>query len=90
MKTIFILTLVLSLVLVTGCTDNAIVGSVVRTKEIKDMRLENCLDSCKDMEGQQKIDCEDLCYSEIAETFNDKTLCRNIVDKEMRTDCLIY
>jgi len=90
MKIIVILALVLSLVFVVGCTENAIVGSVVRTKEIKEIRLNNCLESCKGMEDNEKIDCEDLCYLDIAETFNDKTLCRNIINKEMRTDCLIY
>lgn len=90
MKKILLLIFILSFIFISGCMDNAAVGSVVRTKELKDMRLDNCLRTCNEMQGQERIDCNDLCYADIADSFDDKTLCRNIIDKKSRTECLIY
>ncbi len=90
MRKIILICLVLSLILIAGCMNNAAVGSVVRTKEIKNMRLNNCLQICEDMSQDNINDCRDLCYAEIADSFEDKTLCRNILNKELRTVCLIY
>ncbi len=90
MKKVILICLVFSLVFIAGCMENAAVGSVVRMKEIKDMRLNNCLQSCEDMSDEEINNCRDLCYADIADSFGDKTLCRNILDKELRTECLIY
>ena len=91
MRKIILIFLVLSIVFIVGCVeDNGIVGSVVNTKEVKEAKLANCLDSCVDMPSDEINDCKDICYVEIADSFNDKVLCNNIIDKHLRTNCLIY
>ena len=91
MGKIIILFTILAIIFIAGCVgDNTLLGSVVNTKEIKDVRLSNCLDSCDNMSPNEVNTCRDICYAEIADSFNGKTLCNNIIDKEVRTNCLIY
>jgi outer membrane murein-binding lipoprotein Lpp len=90
MQKIIILGIILATLFLVGCANNQIVGSVVNTQQVKHTRLNNCLQSCENDLANDVTECKDVCYAEIADSFNDKTLCRNIVDKQLRTDCLIY
>jgi len=84
-----ILVLAVLLVFLSSCLrENTVIGSVIRTKEIKDYEIEKCIASCEQIAQDNLQNCIDGCYFAVSDSYNDKNLCNKITDAELKDKCL--